>query len=168
MDFKKIAASVARLAQMDPQDSAVDRTVQELKSEVSLLTGEVEHPAGYKGSFGEASEKDDVAAIGEQIKKLQTAAQIPARNYARMSSILVGLNRAHEASVKPAHAALRPRIAKIIEKVAGIFAECDTVQDLDKPLEAIEKAVHSLYGDQGKNGTFFFDRRNKGHHGEGQ
>ncbi len=166
MDTRKIVAAVKKLAQMDPQDEAVDQTVQVLNAEAALLKGAVEHPAGYKGSFGEASEKDDIEAIGDQISKLRSAAQIPAQNYARMASILTGLHRANQASARPAHAHLKPRIANIVEKVAGLFAECDTVQDLDKPLEAIEKAVHGLYGDQGKNSTFFFERRNKGHHSE--
>jgi len=166
MDTRKLVAAVSKLAQMDPQDEAVARTVKVLNDEAALLKGEVEHPAGYKGSFGESSAKADLEAIGEQIKKLHAAAAAPARNYQRMAAILAGLHRAHEASMKPAHAAIRPRIAGIIEKVAGVFAEIDTVQDLDKPLEAIEKAVHGLYGDQSKNSTYYFERRNKGHHSE--
>jgi hypothetical protein len=169
MDTRKIVAAVKHLAQMDPQDAAVARTVQVLNDEAALLRGgEVERPDGFKGSFGESSAKADLEAIGDQIKKLHSAAAVPARNYARMASILAGLHRAHEASGRPAYAHLRPRIAGIIEKVAGVFAEIDTVQDLEKPLEAIEKAVHGLYGDQGKNATFYFERRNKGHHGEGK
>jgi len=166
MPTRKLIAAVRSLAQMDPQDEAVARTVKVLNDEAALLRGGVEKPGGYKGSFGESSNKSDLEAIGDQIKKLHSAAAVPARNYQRMASILAGLHRAHEASARPAHAHLRPRIAGIIEKVAGVFAEIDTVQDLDKPLEAIEKAVHGLYGDQGKNATFYFERRNKGHHGE--
>lgn len=166
MDTRKLVAVVKRLAQMDPQDEAVARTVQVLNNEVMLLKNEVEKPAGYKGSFGEASNKDDFKAIGEQIKKLHSAAAIPARNYARMMSILAGLHRAHEASGRPVYAHLRPRISAIIKKVAGIFAEVDTTQDLSKPLEDIERAVHALYGNQSSNKTYYFERRNKGHHGE--
>lgn len=166
MDIRQLFATVKCLAQMDPQDEAVARTVQVLADEAAILKGEIEKPAGFKGSFGENSKNADLEAIGDQIEKLHSAAAVPARNYARMASILVGLHRAHEASARPVYAHLRPRIAGIVEKVAGVFAEIDTVQDLDKPLEAIEKAVHALYGDQSKNSTYMFERRNKGHHSD--
>ena len=165
MDTRKIVATISRLAQMDPLDEAVAQTVQILTHEVNLLSSE--KPASRQGSFDDTSAKSDLKVIGEQIKKLHSAAIVPARNYARMTSILVGLHRAHEASGRPAYAHLRPRIANIIEKVAGVFSEIDTVQDLEKPLEAIEKAVHGLYGpSQSNNDAYMFDRKGKGHHGE--
>lgn len=155
-----------RLAQMDPQDEAVERTVDGLEAQIALLKGDVEKPAGEKGSFGGQSRKDDIEHLGEQIDKLRSAAFVPAANYRRILNILSGLKEACVASRRPQNAALRPRIAQIVEKVAGVFSEVDTVQDLDKPLEAIEKAVHGLYGKQDSNATFYFDRRGKGHHGE--
>jgi hypothetical protein len=157
-------ATAQRLAQMDPQAEAVGRTVDELESNIALLRSEVEKPAGEKNSFGDHSRKVDIENLGNQIDKLRSAAFVPASNYKRIVSILTGLKNACVAAQKPQNAALRPQIATIVEKVAGVFAEVDTVQDLDKPLEAIEKAVHGLYGDQSKNSTYYFDRRGKGHH----
>jgi len=164
-----VAAAVehaTRLAQMDPQDEAVDRSIDGLEAQIALLQSEVEKPAGEKNSFGEHSRKSDIEHLGDQIDQLRSAAVVPAANYRRIVSILSGLKQAFVAAQRPQNAAIRPQIASIVEKVAGIFSEVDTVQDLDKPLEAIEKAVHSLYGDQSKNSTFYFERRNKGHHSE--
>lgn len=164
--FKKLVATVKRLAQMDPQDEAVKATADELKSEIDLASKEVEKPAGAPGSFGEQSLKDDASFVADQISQLKAACERPARNYTRMYNILKGLHQAAEIAKRPQYAALRPRLATITEKVAGLFAEVDTVADLDKPLEQIEKAVHSLYGDQSKNSTFYLDRRGKGHHSD--
>ena len=163
-NLKKLVAATRRLAQMDPQDEAVKATADELKVEIDLVTKDVEKPAGAPGSFGEQSLKDDASFVADQIGKLKSAAERPARNYVRIYNILKGLHQAAEIAKRPQYAALRPRLATITEKVAGLFAEVDTVADLDKPLEAIEKAVHSLYGDQSKNSTFYLDRRGKGHH----
>lgn len=158
----RLIATAKKLAQMDPQDEAVAATVAELE-DVCTQLGEQQREA-QKGSFGQQSMKDDMVAIGEQIDKLHAAALVPASNYARIVSILGGLKRAAMASARPQNAEIRPRVADAVRKVAGIFAEVDTVQDLNKPLEAIEKAVHSLYGDQSKNSTFYLERRGKGHH----
>ena len=163
-NLKKLVATTKRLAQMDPQDEAVKATAEELKSEIDLAAKEVEKPAGAPGSFGEQSLKDDASFVADQISQLKAACERPARNYARMYNILKGLHQAAEVAKRPQYAALRPRLAQITEKVAGLFAEVDTVEDLDKPLEQIEKAVHGLYGDQSKNSTFYLDRRGKGHH----
>ncbi len=162
--LKKVAAAVTRLAETDPQDEAVKRTVDVLNAEAKLLGGEVEKPAGFSGSFGEHSVEQDAAFLKDQVSQLHQAALKPAARYQRIIAITAGLHRALQASERPQFAALRPRIAKIVERTAGIFAEVDTVADLDKELEAIEKAVHSLYGDQSSNSTFYFDRRGKGHH----
>lgn len=157
-----IAAS-RRLAETDPQDEAVQRTVDNLQAQVGLLNELARADRG----FGQDSMKDDVEFIGEQINKLKSAAAVPARNYIRIVKICDGLRGAAVAARRPENAAVRPRLAAIVKRVAGIFAEVDTVDDLDKPLEQIEKAVHALYGDQSKNDTYYFDRRNKGHHGQG-
>lgn len=159
----KVIAAVKRLAETDPQCDAVKETVDVLQAEAKLLGGEVEKPAGFPGSFGEHSTQQDVDFLKDQVRALHSAALKPAARYQRILAITAGLHRALLAAEKPQYAALRPRIAKIVERTAGLFAEVDTVEDLDKPLEAIEKAVHSLYGDQSKNSTFYFESRGKGH-----
>jgi len=169
MDLKtatrNIVALSRRLAESDPQDEAVARTVKELQEQVQWMN-QIEKPGGFKGSFGENSYKNDISFIGEQVKKLHSAAVVPARNYQRMVAILAGLGRAVQVASRPQNAELRPRVAECVRQVAGIFSKIDTTEELDKPLEAIEKAVHGLYGDQSKNGTYYFDRRGKGHHDE--
>jgi len=167
---KQIVASLHKLAQMDPQDAAVDATVDQLKEQISQLTSEsagAEKPAGESHSWGDDSKKDDVSFLKDQIGKLQSAAEKPAKNYLRITSILAGLRRAAIIAERPQYVAMRPQIASIVSKVAGVFAEVDTTEDLDKPLEQIEKAVHGLYGDQSSNATYYFDRRGKGHHSDG-
>jgi hypothetical protein len=172
MDFetglKQLVATSRRLAETDPQDEAVQRVVDELHKQVQWL-GQIEKPTGYKnkgefGSFGDNSLKDDIDFVGEQVKRLKSAAEPAAKNYQRIVAILAGLNKAVEIAKRPQYAGMRPQIALIVEKVAGVFKNVDTVEDLEKPLESIEKAVHGLYGDQSKNSTYYFDRRNKGHH----
>lgn len=160
----KVIAAVKRLAETDPQSEAVTETVKVLQDEAKLLGGEVEKPAGFPGSPNEHSVQQDTDFLKDQVKKLHSAALGPASRYQRILAITAGLHRALLAAEKPQYAGLRPRIAKIVERTAGVFAEVDTVEDLDKDLAAIEKAVHSLYGDQSKNSTFYFDRRGKGHH----
>lgn len=163
--LRQIAATAHRLAETDPQSDAVQRVVDELHKQVQWL-GQIEKPTGYKANedFGANSLKDDISFIGEQVKRLKSAAEPAAKNYTRVVSILAGLQRAIEIAKRPQYAALRPRISAIVEKVAGAFECIDTVEDLDKPLEQIEKAVHGLYGDQSSNATYYFDRRGKGHH----
>ncbi len=163
--LKKIVATARHLAESDPQSEAVQQTVDNLQAQVKWL-GQIEKPTGYKANedFGANSLKDDISFIGEQVKRLKSAAEPAAKNYSRIVSILNGLQRATEIAKRPQFAAMRPRIALIVQKTAGVFQCVDTVEDLDKPLEQIEKAVHGLYGDQSKNSTYYFDRRNKGHH----
>lgn len=162
--LKNVIAASRRLAESDPQDEAVGRTVAELESNVKLLK---ELASKDKSSpWGAQSMKDDIDSLGDQIKRLKAAAAVPAANYRRMYEILAGLERVWQIASRPQNAAIRPKLASMVGKVAGVFAEVDTVQDLDKPLEAIEKAVHSLYGDQSQNSTYYFDRRGKGHHGD--
>lgn len=163
---RNLLATTRRLAETDPQDEAAGRVVDSLQDQVGLLR---ELAQKDKSSpWGSQSMKDDVDFIGDQIKKLKAAAAVPAANYRRIHSIMSALERAWTEAARPQNAAMRPKLASAVKRVAGIFAEVDTVQDLDKPLEQIEKAVHSLYGDQSKNSTYYFDRRNKGHHGESQ
>ncbi len=162
-NLKKLVATVRRLADTDPQAEAVARTVEGMREQISQLTSEVEKPAGASGSFGEESRKQDVNFMKEQISKLQKAAYNPAKNYTRIYNLLGELGRAAEISGRPQYAAVRPQIASVVEKLSGLFKDVDTTADLDKPLQAIEDAVHKMYGDQSKNGTFYLDRRGKGH-----
>jgi len=154
---RNILAASRRLSQTDPESAFVDEFVQSLHDRIASISGSPNHSAPTQSSGVDAN------FLKEQVSKLQQAAEIPSQNYLRIVEITKGLSRAAQACERPQYAALRPRIATIIEKVAGIFSEVDTTQDLDKPLAAIEKAVHSLYGDQSKNSTFYFDRRGKGH-----
>lgn len=158
-NIRQVVAALKKLAQMDPQDEAVERTVKELQ-EVSSQLGE-QMREDKNSPAGQQSMKDDMAMIGEQIDKLHAAAIKPAANYARIVSILGGLKRAVLAAQRPQNAAVRPKLASIVEKVAGVFSEVDTVQDLEKDLSAIESAVHSLYGDQSANRTYYFEARGK-------
>jgi hypothetical protein len=159
---KNLLVASRRLAAMDPQDEAVSRTVAEMDESAKLLR---ELASKDKSSpWGAQSMKDDIDAIGDQIKRLKSAAAIPAANYRRMYDILASMERVWSDAARPQNAAVRPKVATMMRKIAGVFAEVDTVQDLDKPLESIEKAIHSLYGDQSKNHTYMFTQRGKGHH----
>ena len=165
--IKSLLATTQRLAESDPQDEAVARTVQVMQEQIAQLTSEVDKPAGENNSFGKNSRKQDVDFLRGQISRLKAAAMVPASNYRRIVSILGDLSRVAAAAERPQNAALRPQLAAAIEKLAGVFAEVDTVQDLDKPLEAIEAAVHKLYGpSQSKNDCAYFDRKGRGHHSE--
>lgn len=157
------AVSASRiLAETDPQSEAVQRVVQNLQNQVGLLNELAR--ADKNSPWGEDSMKDDVAAIGEQIKKLRAAASYPASNYRRILAITDQLRNVWTDASKPQNVAIRPRVARLVQQVAGVFAEVDTVKDLDKPLEQIEKAIHGLYGDQSRNDIWYFGRRGKGHH----
>ncbi len=163
--IRNISEAASRLASMDPQDEAVKRTIEGLQENSSVLAEQKRDEP--KGSWGEHSMDQDMDFISEQIKCLKAAAVSPARNYTRIVSIVEGLERACVACRSPENAALLPRIAEATRKVAGVFKQVDTVEDLEKPLEAIEKAVHALYGpDQSRNDSYFFDRKGKGHHSE--
>lgn len=163
-NLDQVKGLVARLANMDPQDEAVQSTVEGLQAQVGLLNEQAREDKN--SPWGAQSMKDDVNFIKDQIQKLKSAAAIPAANYRRIFNIASELERAWDFASKPQNVAVRAQLKDSVAKIAGIFAEVDTVADLDKPLEAIEKAVHSVYGDQSKNSTFYFERRNKGHHKE--
>jgi seryl-tRNA synthetase len=163
--LKKIAETASRLASMDPQDEAVQRTIEGLQKNADMLHEQIrEEP---KGSWGENSMKNDAEFISEQIKCLKAAAVNPARNYMKIVSIIEGLERAAVACQRPENTAMLPRIAEVTRRVAGIFKKVDTVEDLERPLTEIEAAVAKLYGpDQSRNDSYFFDRKGKGHHNE--
>lgn len=155
----EVVKAVHRLAATDENGPGVEQSVLGLRSAVAAISGTV--PAV-------PARKADMDSVQQQIEAMRSAAATPAVNYKRIVDILDGLRHAAILAKRPQNAAVRPKIAAITEKLAGVFAEVDTVQDLNKPLEAIEKAVHGLYGDQSKNATFYFERRGKGHHGKGE
>lgn len=150
---KELIKSVHRLAATDPESDNVEGAVDAVSD---ALTG-----------LGAVGETPDIRAVEQQIDSMFSAASVPAHNYKRMAEILRNLKGVCVAARKPQNAPVRPRIAAIVSKVAGLFAEVDTAEDLDKPLSEIERAVHSLYGDQSKNSTYYFNRRGKGGHGKG-
>ena len=159
--WKKITASTKHLAdETDPKDESVARSVKGLQEQVSLLREQLQ---GSR-SWSKESMQQDVKWLEEEISRLKSAAEIPASNYTRIVSILDGLHRAAVAASRPQNAHLATQLRDVTAKVAGLFQEVDTTEDLNKPLEAIEKAVEGLYGDQSKNDTYYFTRRGKGHH----
>lgn len=111
-------------------------------------------------------EVSNFSVVAEQVEKLHAAALVPERNYRRIAAITNQLRGLAKVASLPQNAAIRPRIQEIVRKTAGIFSQIDTVEDLDKPLEQIEKAVHKLYGDQSSNSTYNFEARGKGNHGK--
>jgi hypothetical protein len=146
IQVRNFISTVQKLSAMDPRD---EETVSVVASLDKMAT-ELDIPTVAS-----------MEVLKSQVQKLHSAALVPANNYQRIVAITAGLHRALVATEKPQYASLRPRISKIVERVAGIFAEVDTVQDLDKPLEQIEKAVHALYGDQSLNSMPYFERRGK-------
>lgn len=151
---KELVKSVHRLAATDPESEHVEAAVNSVSDALESLE-----------SVGETS---DIQAVEQSIDSMFTAASVPARNYRRMAGILQNLKGVCVAARKPQNASVRPRIAAVVQKVAGLFAEVDTAEDLDKPLSEIEKAVHALYGpNQSSNSAYYFERRGKGHHGKG-
>jgi hypothetical protein len=157
MDYniRAVVASVKKLASMDPSDPGVVAESDALAAALGIEPGQQV-----------ASEPDESEFLLDQLKKLHRAAEIPSKNYGRILAISAALGRAVQIARRPQNAEVRPKIASIVKKVAGLFAEVDTSEDLDKPLAEIERAVHGLYGDQGQNKTFYFERRGKGHHSD--
>lgn len=148
--IKKLRVASSKLSSLDVDDPSVERQI----SMIEKIAGDVESLS---------QDPDSETFLKSQIETLKNAADMPAKNYVKISSICAGLSRALDIASRPQYSEIRPRIALIVEKVAGIFAEVDTTKDLEKPLEQIEKAVHSLYGDQSKNSNFYLERRGKGH-----
>lgn len=163
--FKKLVASIRKIAEMDPQDEAVSKTVDELNQHAQMLNEQV---SNLNDGIGKESAKEDLDRLKGQVDKLHSAAIVPASNYRRIAVITNKLRGLVKVASLPQNAKVRPQIEQVVKKCAGIFAEIDTVADLDKPLEQIEKAVDKLYGDQSKNDMSFFERRGKGNHGKGE
>lgn len=160
--LNSLIATTKRLAETDPHDEAVKQIVTDLQEQAKQLGEQAREDKD--SPWGEQSMKDDIEFIGDQISKLKSAAEIPLKNYQRIVKILEGVEAIHKLAARPQNAAVRPHVATIVKKVAGVFAEVDTVADLDKPLEQIEKAVAAVYKDQSKNSSYYFERRNLKNH----
>ena len=159
---KEILAFTRKLAEMDPKDDAVSRAVKGLESQIAILR---EQMKGTR-SWAKDSMSSDIEYLQEEIKRMKAAAEIPAKNWQRVISILDGLHRAATLAVRPQNSEVAPRIKEITAKVAGLFKEIDTAEDIaEKSLEEIEKAVANMYGDQSKNSTYY-KLDTKGHHAE--
>lgn len=140
----KLAAKMKRIAETDPTDAAIDALVAELEAEADLITEKAKDVP--TGSFVEDSMDDDVEFIKENVKCLRSAAAVPARNYARISSVLAALDQAVEVASRPQNASSRPALSKVFRKVAALMSEADTSQDLSEPLGRVEAAIRALYG----------------------
>lgn len=160
--IQNLQARVAALTSTDPMKKSVVDRLAEVIDSISA----VEKFAATDSNKADVSAPGDMVQAADAVGRLYKAAAATARNYDRIMNILEGLHAAIKVAARPQNVAARPKVAALVEKTAGVFALCDTVEDLDRPLEEIQKAVHSLYGDQSKNSTFYFDRRGKGHHGE--
>lgn len=167
--LNQVIKSVNRLAATDPSSPSVEERARELLASVGQFKTALEPtpaPAPEREVAPARSEfVVDNPSILDEIDQMRSAAAKPAERYGRVIAILDGLRHAAVLAGRPQNAAVRPQIAVIVKKVAGVFAEVDTVQDLDKPLEQIERAVHGLYGNQSSNSCYYFDRRGKGGHG---
>jgi hypothetical protein len=165
---RELVESVNRLAATNPVNHVVSKRVQEVFALTKQIRTALE-PVSERQVAPAHSEfvvdNPPVDAVVEQIDQMRASAVRPATNYGRMVAVLDGLRHAALLAQRPQNAAVRPRISAIVSKVAGVFKDIDTVQDLDKPLEQIEKAVHSLYGNQSSNSSYYFGRRGKGGHG---
>lgn len=168
----ELVESINRLAATDPNGSMVDERVMEVLSKIAQVRTALD-PAPSAPSAPPTSQPEpaptvtieEPASVIDQIDAIRSAAAAPAERYNRVVSIMDGLRHAALLAQRPQNAAIRPRVASIVEKIAGVFAEIDTVKDLDKPLEQIESAVHSLYNGGKLNSpkTYMFEQRGVGH-----
>lgn len=146
---RKIVAAVSSLSKANPADPEVLKHVAAL----------VESTEPQKAAIP----TDELRA---QIARLHKAAVTPAKNYSRIISIASGLDRA-AVMARNSGPDMQRQIASLIQKVAGIFAECDTADELaSHSLAEIEAAVHRLYnnGKQNDPHTYDFVQRGAGHH----
>lgn len=173
--LQELVNSVNRLAASTPGSPEIEKRVHDVYSQAkqirSALGPEIQIPERPMAPTQSETQicdhvcdQNEGASVVDAIDQMRSMAAGPAAKYGRMISILDGIRHAAVLAERPQNAAVRPRIALIVKKLAGVFKDIDTVQDLDKPLEQIEKAVHSLYGNQSKNDTYMFERRGKGHH----
>lgn len=148
MDVPKVAFLIARIANAGPVPEA-DAVFGELEVELGLEPApEAPAPA--------------VVDVATELRTMREAAVEQMARYRKIASLLETMEAVHAESLRPQNASVRPKVAAVVSKIAGVFAEVDTVEDLDKPLEAIQKAISSLYGDTSKNSSYYFSRNQKG------
>lgn len=171
----RVSTLVKKVAQDQGVDSeALAGTVEELLDVVEQLAQEVGLTDDETDQDGQDQDgqdqgqgqdgQDDLGVTQQQLAAMYYASKAPARNFDRIAAICNKLGLASK-NVDPRDKKMVRRLSSVTAKIAGVFAQVDTVDDLDRPLAEIEKAVHSLYGDQSKNSVEFFERRGKGHHG---
>lgn len=150
--LQTVIENVHRLAATDPVGDGVSNSVKTLFDSVNSLKAEV--PA-----------QTDSSSVIEQIDLMRSLVASSMNKHEKMMNILNGVRKAAELLQLPVNESMRPRVASVVQKIAGIFAEVDTVADLEgKSLEQIEKAVGSLYGNnQSLNKNFYFTRAGRGH-----
>lgn len=157
--YQEFVAALNHLAALNPDDA-----------KVSIQSGEIARLASELVALSEkeiapsAPTKNDFNVVCEQVERLHSAALVPAQNYRRIATITSKLKGLVSLASLPQNAELRNQIKDIVKKTAGIFSQVDTVDDLNKPLEQIENAVHKLYGDQNSPNTYNFESRGKGFH----
>lgn len=158
--YQQFVASLNILASTDPTDLKVAALVQDIDAKATQM---IEFAAATAAS----RKDDDFTVVASSVESLHNSVLIPCSNYRRIATITSKLRGLVKLAGLPQNASLRPQIQEIVKKTAGVFAEVDTVDDLNKPLEQIEKAVHKLYGDQNSSKTYNFEERGKGFHGKG-
>jgi len=156
--IQKISSDVSKFSSLDVEDSSVLSLIASIDGDIDTI-----HVEASTIHTEASAPSEDLSSLKEQVNKLHEAAVLPMRNYQRIASILEGLKRVIAIAERPQNAEIRPRIASVVKKVAGAFAEIDTIEDLDKPLAQIESAVHKLYGDQSLNKSMYPHRHGKGH-----
>lgn len=145
---RQIIAAVGALRKMNPADPRVEKISSDLVSALQPV------------------QTVSVDGIRSEIARLHKAAATPAKNYTKILSIATGLDRAVSLS-RTADPAVQAKLAALVQKVAGIFAECDTADELaSHTLDEIQAAVHRLYnnGKQNDPHTYDFVQRGAGHH----
>lgn len=155
--YLEFTASLNALAALDAGDEKVFVVADQVHKLATELT-EISKPAPTNPT------KDQFSVVADQIDRLHSAAVIPAQNYRRIATITSKLKGLVQLASHPQNAGLRDQVRDIVKKTAGVFSQVDTVEDLNKPLEQIEKAVHKLYGDQNSPNTYNFEARGKGFH----
>lgn len=157
--LQSVIASTKTLMSTDP-------TSPDVRQITSALLASTEELTKLATPTPPSPDAQSFSLVASQVEKLHQAAIIPAKNYRRIAMITNQLKGVVKVASLPQNIALRPQIQEIVRKTAGIFSQIDTVEDLDVPLEQIEKAVHKLYGDQSSNSTYNFEARGKGNHGK--
>ena len=147
--LRDVVANTKRLADADPQDEAIVRSVDGLHDQVTIVKEQMKD--AVPDSWSKSSMEDDVAFMNEQMKRLKAAAFKPANNWRRIVNIINGLERVTASLSRPQNAHLASKVRDIAQKTAGILASVDS-SDCSMSLEEIEKMVEKIYGpDQSRN-----------------